>query len=145
MNWLKTIWSFIVGKNLLDQNFIPQEIITAFAKKLDDLVKFDVIFKGKLSFMEKYDSWVFEQMITGLLALLGIKVGEKVIKLFENTMVGFNTGDFFLAKSSSTELLAAIVDIKKIDNNIETLVVTSQVEMVFSVLDYYLDKQIVTA
>jgi hypothetical protein len=145
MSWLKTIWSLIVGKNILDQNFIPQEIITAFAKKLDDLARFDIIFKGKLAFLEKYDAWLFEQMITGLLSLIGVKVGTNVIKMFENTMVGFNTGDFQLAKASSTELLAAIVDFKKLDNNIEIIVVASQVEMVFNVLDYYLDKQIAPA
>jgi hypothetical protein len=141
MNIFKTVWQFFMKKNVVSQNYVPQEVIKAFAQKLDDLVKFDVIFKGKFAFLEKYDGWAFEQIITGFLALVGGKIGLKAINLVQSTMMGFNSGNYEQAKKTATEFIASSVNFKKVSDDLESIVITSQVAMLFDVMDHLIDKQ----
>jgi hypothetical protein len=140
MNILKTIWQFVWGKNIIAQDYVPQEVIKAFATKLDDWVKFDKIFNGKFAFLEKYDSWVFEQIITGFLSLLGKKIGAKGVGLVNATMLSFNSGNYTQAKVAASEFVASSVNFKKINDDIEGIVITAQVAMIFDVMDYAIDK-----
>lgn len=143
MNILKTVWQFFMKKNVVSQVYVPQEVIKAFAQKLDDLVKFDKIFKGKFAFLENYDAWAFEQIITGFLSLVGSKIGAKAISLMQSTMTGFNTGDYEQAKKSAAEFIASNVNFKKISDGLEGIVINAQVAMVFDVMDYAIDKKMV--
>ena len=140
MNILKTIWQFVWGKNIIAQDYVPQEVIKAFAIKLDDWVKFDKIFNGKFAFLEKYDAWVFEQIITGFLSLLGKKIGPKGVGLVSATMLSFNSGNYTQAKVAASEFVASSVNFKKINDDIEGIVITAQVAMIFDVMDYAIDK-----
>lgn len=141
MSLLKTIWNVLFKKNLVNQDFIPQEIIKEFAQKLDDAVRFDKIFKGKLAFLEKYDAWVFEQIITAFLSLFGKKLSPKIMNLFSVSMVGFNSGNLVQVQKTTSELLTEVINLKKVNDDIESIVIASQVGMIFGVVNLYVSKQ----
>lgn len=142
MNIFKTIWQFVRGKNVITQQFIPQEQIKLFAQKLDDLIRFDKVFGGKFAFLERYDAWAIEQIITAFLALVGAKVGLKAINLVEGAIKGFNSGNYAMAKKSGTEFLASVGNFKKVDNNVENIVYANQVSMLFDLMNYTIEKEL---
>ncbi len=142
MGLIKNIWNFLFKKNLITQDVVPQVMITALAKKLDDMLDFNTLFKGKLKIFENYDSWAFEQILTLFFATFGKKLGSKAITLITATMNGVANDNLVIAQNALKDYLDMKINIKNISDDVEDAVVFAQVDMVFNILDIYLEKKI---
>lgn len=140
MGLIKSLWATLWKKELIAQDAVPKEVIKALAKKLDDMIDWTKVLGGKLKIFENYDAWAFEQLLNGFFAIFGKKLGNKAKNLMVSAMEGVASGDYQKASVPLKNYLAMKVDIKNVADEVEDAVLFAQVDMLFNILDVYIDK-----
>jgi len=138
MNWLKTLWQFIFGKDVIKQDKVDSAIIDQFAKALDGLLDFDKILKGKLSWFEKYDEWAFKQILNAFVLIFSAKVADTFWGKFEDTMVLFNEGKYDESSALVAKELNKVINTGMAEN-LEELVLIKQVSLLFELAGQYMN------
>ena len=140
MKWIKFVFNFLFKKNIVKQGKISQEIIDKFAQLLDDALNFEKILGGKLAFLEKYDKWLFAQIISGFVALFGDKFADDFWTKFEVSLHLFNTGQYEQASNIITKEIS-----KKINTGIakdaEELIIQKQLSLLMELASIYMKEE----
>lgn len=130
MKWLKILWGWIWKKNILSQDKVSKKVIESFAKKLDDVVDFHNVFKGKISWLEAYDDWAFTQVIVGFIAFSGDKFSDEFWTKFETCLALFNNGHYEQASIIISKDLNKLIN-TGIPQNAEEFILQRQTLFIF--------------
>jgi hypothetical protein len=139
MTWLKTIWQFLFKKDIVKQDKLNPAVVSAFAKKLSDYIKFDKVFNGKIAFMDKYDHWAIIQVINVFVSLLGSSVKETFWKSVEQFMIYYTDGNhdraaYIMSHEINPRIKAVIA------RDVQDLIVYRNISLIFEVSMIYLER-----
>ena len=122
---------------------INADLIKDTAKKLDNLLDCNKFIKNKVvaALIEMGDGYVFSYGLDYINTKFGEKIPVQYVDNIEKALTCFNNDDYQGILNALPETLDEVIDIKQLDDDLESIWIATNFKALLSFIKYYANKK----